>query len=320
MATKTQKMYDDLINNFPASGGGGAHTAFFSAGVLGYRAKVSEHRIYEDVVKAMPKGTRPVTNDEIMTGINVGFVRAMHEDVGGDGFQRPVSLPSIPKDAFERLSIAGAGINADDILERSPVSLKGIKDWQQGIVVLETLYNPEDTLFIGGSYGKGVPGDTIRSVAEWITFFGKTKKVGLPHVIVNPVSGELAPLKVNPDKESYRCDNAITEWKYMVVEFDGVPIEDQLAFWAVAKLPVAALIMSGGKSVHGWVQVDCADRAEWEKEVEQDLFPGFLVPLGVDGACKNESRLSRMPGHIRKESGKLQQLLYLAPGGKAISK
>jgi hypothetical protein len=320
MATKVQKMYDDLISNFPASGGGGAHTAFFSAGVLGYRAKVSEHRIYEDVTKAMPEGTRPVTNDEIMTGINSGFARAMHEDVGGDGFQRPVSLPNIPKDAFERLSIAGAGITADDIAERSPVSLKGLDGWQQGIAVLETLYNPEDTLYIGGSYEKGTPGDNIRKVSEWITYFNKTKRIRSPHIIVNPVSGERAPTKVNPDKTSYRCDNAITQWKYMVVEFDEVPIEDQLAFWAVVKLPVAALIMSGGKSVHGWVRIDCADRAEWEKEVEQDLFPGYLVPLGVDGACKNESRLSRVPGHVRKESGKLQRLLYLAPGGKAISK
>ena len=65
-------------------------------------------------------------------------------------------------------------------------------------------------------------------------------------------------------------------------------------------------------------RVDCADAVEWEEGVENHLFPGYLKPLGMDPACKNESRLSRMPGHRRADTGQVQRVLYLAPMGKAV--
>jgi hypothetical protein len=103
------------------------------------------------------------------------------------------------------------------------------------------------------------------------------------------------------------------------VEFDALPREDQLAFWWAVRLPVVVLVDSGGKSVHGWVRVrDVACAAEWGRSIEQHLFRDLLQPLGVDPACKNESRLSRLPGHHRKETGRWQRLLYLAPEGKAV--
>jgi hypothetical protein len=38
-----------------------------------------------------------------------------------------------------------------------------------------------------------------------------------------------------------------------------------------------------------------------------------LCPLGCDPACRNESRLSRLPGHFRREKNAWQRLLYLNP-------
>ena len=87
-------------------------------------------------------------------------------------------------------------------------------------------------------------------------------------------------------------------------------------------LPVRALILSAGKSIHAWVDVDCADAAEWEREVNGVLFPKFLVPLGCDPSCRNRSRLSRMPGYTRpadsKSPGGMQRLIWLSPEGKAV--
>ena len=52
--------------------------------------------------------------------------------------------------------------------------------------------------------------------------------------------------------------------------------------------------------------------------MECGLFAERLVPLGVDAACRNEARLSRMPGYLRPDSQRLQRLLYLAPEGRAV--
>lgn len=323
MANKAEKMYTSLIEHFPAPGGGGAHVAFFKAGAFGYKANVPEQKIFEDVKSGLPVGGRTVTDDEIMTGIVKGFAKAMHADLGGGEDSIVSTVSKVPRDAFERMATAGRGATISSICARSPVPLD-FPEHEAGWRTLEALYAPEEFLYIGGPKDAGMLGDTVRTVAAWITALrdGGPKDLSrlLPHIITNPLTGKTAPTKANPNKFTLRGDNTVAAWRYMVVEFDDATIEDQLAFWSVIKLPVAALVMSGGKSIHGWVQVDCADRDEWEREIEQDIFPGYLVPMGVDGSCKNESRLSRLPGHVRTDSGNMQKLIYLAPGGKAVCK
>jgi hypothetical protein len=117
-----------------------------------------------------------------------------------------------------------------------------------------------------------------------------------------------------------RGDACVAAFRYAVVEFDELSREEQLAFWWSARLPVAVLVDSGGKSIHGWIRVQGVYGADgWTRVVEEYLFGRLLNPLGVDGACRNESRLSRLPGHWRQENGNWQRLLYLAPGGKAVA-
>ena len=117
-------------------------------------------------------------------------------------------------------------------------------------------------------------------------------------------------------KNSYRADSCIKEFRYVVAEFDLISIQEQISFWVQLlqeNLPIAAIIHSGGKSLHAWIAVNCTEREEWEREIENKLFPEYLVPLGIDGACKNESRMSRLPGHFRKDRKQYQRLMYLNP-------
>jgi hypothetical protein len=99
--------------------------------------------------------------------------------------------------------------------------------------------------------------------------------------------------------------------------------EDQIKFWAAVKLPVCALIDSGGKSIHGWidvqrlVNVDSPER--WETEIKQRLYDRILKPMGVDGACSNPARLSRLPGHHRTEKEARQRILWLSAEGKTVN-
>ena len=129
------------------------------------------------------------------------------------------------------------------------------------------------------------------------------------------MTGNPAPGKADPAKLTYRGDNCIAAFRYCVVEFDGLPLEDQLRFWMGVNLPVAALITSGGKSVHGWLRVNVPDAAAWEAQV-RPLYHTRLIPLGVDGACANPARLSRLPGHYREDKGARQRLLFLDPAAK----
>lgn len=109
----------------------------------------------------------------------------------------------------------------------------------------------------------------------------------------------------------------VTKFRFAVIEHDTLPREQQIAFWAGVSLPVVALIDSAGKSVHGWVRIDATKAEEWTQTVEDELF-AYLEPLGIDGSCKNESRLSRMPGHFRREKSRWQRCLYLNPEGGQV--
>ena len=118
------------------------------------------------------------------------------------------------------------------------------------------------------------------------------------HIIPNPLTGEQGQTK--DGKPSYRADSCVARFRFAMVEFDTMPRGEQIQFWAGVKLPVVALIDSGGKSIHGWIRIDAANADEWTQRVEGKLFD-TLAAVGADGTCKNEARLSRMPGHLRTE-------------------
>ena len=105
-----------------------------------------------------------------------------------------------------------------------------------------------------------------------------------------------------------------------MVEFDDLSREDQIRFWSAVKLPIVALIDTGGKSIHAWVQVSKLATVntleQWQENIKIKLYDRILAPLGVDAACSNPSRLSRLPGHLR--DGNYQRLLWLSSEGRPV--
>lgn len=183
------------------------------------------------------------------------------------------------------------------------------------ILVLKTLFKPTDRLCIGGPYDV-----TNKSVEEWIALAEKGVKIG-PHIIPNPLSGTFAPKK-SGDGETLRGDLNVTEYRHCVVEFDDLSREEQIRFWSAVKLPIVALIDSGGKSVHAWLQVSklatVTTAEQWATHIKLRLYDQILTPMGIDSACSNPARLSRLPGHYRTEKGAYQRLLWLSPEGRPI--
>lgn len=82
------------------------------------------------------------------------------------------------------------------------------------------------------------------------------------------------------------------------------------------KLPVAALVYSGKKSIHAIVHIGADSRDEYRKRVEYLYEACKRAGLSVDTQNKSPSRLSRMPGVIR--NGKRQELLATNIGLKGF--
>lgn len=109
-------------------------------------------------------------------------------------------------------------------------------------------------------------------------------------------------------------DADVTSYRFCLLESDELPLEIQLSIWARLPLPIAALITTGGRSVHAWVMLNCA--TEQEHRAIADRIYKRLARFGLCPGNKNPSRLSRLPG-AQREIGKCgdgrQRLLYLNP-------
>ena len=217
---------------------------------------------------------------------------------------KPKALPMTAQRFIQR----GDGAEESDWWEASPIRI----DWEPGprdaLALLGALYAPDEFLFIGERYGT-----EVATVGDWMRRIEAGEPCP-PHFIPNALTGQEHPL--TDGKLSRRGDSAVAAFRYAVAEFDGLSKPDQLAFWwGFKSAPIVALIDTGGKSIHAILKVDAPSREAWEAEVEQKLFARVLCPLGCDAACRNESRLSRLPGHFRREKNQWQRLLYLNPEG-----
>lgn len=139
----------------------------------------------------------------------------------------------------------------------------------------------------GGDLGK-VVGDCDPEVGAWICF--------------NPVDG------------TGRKDANITAYRYALVECDNMELGKQQAIIKQLELPCAALVYSGGKSVHAIVKVDAPDYAEYRRRVDYLYAACQKNGLTIDQQNRNPSRLSRMPGILR---GDKRQVLLETNIGKS---
>jgi len=114
-------------------------------------------------------------------------------------------------------------------------------------------------------------------------------------------------------KPAWSCRNwqAITAWRYAVLESDEAPSDRWLAFVAQLPLRVAALYTSGGRSTHCLFRVDARSKAEWDSMIAPLKRP--LKVLGADAGALSAVRLTRLPGCWRPDQGGVQKLLFLNP-------
>lgn len=95
----------------------------------------------------------------------------------------------------------------------------------------------------------------------------------------------------------------VTEYRYALVESDTVPYEKQLSMIRQMKLPYAAIVTSGHKSVHAIVHIDAGTDYDLYRKRVEELY-AYVRTQGFepDTANKNPSRLSRLPGAKRGDN------------------
>ena len=108
-------------------------------------------------------------------------------------------------------------------------------------------------------------------------------------------------VRVNPLDGKGVKDANVTDYRYVLIESDSLPVERQNALIRELELPVVTLTYTGGKSLHAIVRVDAKDRDEYRKRVAYIFDVCRKNGLDIDKACRNPSRLSRLPGFERGE-------------------
>jgi hypothetical protein len=110
---------------------------------------------------------------------------------------------------------------------------------------------------------------------------------------------------------SRRSEEAVTAWRFLVLESDEAPAKAWVAALVQLPLRISAIYTSGGRSIHALVRVDAGSKAEWDAECES--MRRVLVTIGGCKGALSAVRLTRLPGCWRGEPRKRQRLLYLRP-------
>jgi hypothetical protein len=307
--------YQESLRSIPPSGCG-CHPYLLAVSNYGIMSGLDAEQIFSDIRGAIPQGTRRISDREITDAIN----KAMQDHNGVTFTPRPRPEPVVKdgKAALQKISDQGKISHEADLFEASPIRLWA-EPKDDPALLLETLYESTDLIWIGERHDEGIIGKTIRTASDWITHFKNGGKSG-PFIIPNPMTGQEGTTKTG--EHSLRSDNTVKAYRYSMVEFDGLSRENQIRFWSAVKLPIVALIDSGGKSIHALLKVSKLAQVEtfdqWSTQIRGRLYERLLMPLGVDSSCSNPSRLSRLPGHFRTEKQAYQRLLWLSPEGRPI--
>jgi RecA-family ATPase len=175
---------------------------------------------------------------------------------------------------------------------------------------LSTMFREGETVCITNHYteagDKLIPGDkgTFWSREQWCEWLERGK-----------LDGEAgAWVRINPVKEGDKSgtDSSVSDFRHVLVEFDGRPKIEQWHIFKESGLPLACVIDSGGKSLHAWVRVDAKDLAEYKNR--QRLVYERLADFIDDHSNINPSRFSRLPGIRRCDQ--IQKLVAVNIGAE----
>jgi hypothetical protein len=202
-----------------------------------------------------------------------------------------------------RRFIGGFSCSADQLRQLSPLSFPDAPHTHP-VALFQALYQDNELICVNDDprlAGKA----TTMDVASWIEiFFDHGPPVGEGGVWfrINPLMAE-----EGSGHKSAHTENDVAVFKHLLLESDSLPMGLQLSVLAKLPLPIAAVYLSGGKSVHALVKLACLDTETYREQAR--IITNKLAYLGFKPANSNPSRYSRLPGAMRGAA--VQRLLYL---------
>jgi len=277
----------DIVSNPPRSGEG-FHNWLFRAARALWKCGREANDIRAILENAATTCGRHVTTREIAGAVKNSQASAF----------QPASLqrrawPSVNAEQREAIIATGAGLV--DLWEISPVRFEDSKSHTEEII--DTLF-PNNPLLCAGRSNCDF---ATHSREEW-----RGKLAALQLIVPSPMTARIG--RTQQGKESAHALEATGSRRFLVIEFDrgGVDEHATLLVHLAARAPLAIVVHSGNKSLHGWFY--CVGQAEERLE----RFMRYAISLGADRATWTRSQFVRMPDGTR-ENEKRQTVYFFHP-------
>ena len=214
----------------------------------------------------------------------------------------------------------------EELMRLSPEPVADMLPEEQAWHQLRRLF-PDDNamvyIFRNDPPMPGVLGRSVRSVRDWLDESHGQSPVSFGELVVpNPFSGELG--RTTEGRPSYVAQSCLASFQHLILEFDEMPLAEQCSFWAgfirKSKIPLLTLVYSGGKSIHGCINIGAVDVDQWNRKRDQIevLFAADENhSFRADTQAMRPRTGTRLAGATRIGNGNLQRLLWACTLGQA---
>lgn len=241
------------------------------------------------------------------------------------------SLPAEVRESVSRLVAASQGATRDDLILRSPTPIP-IDPREQAAAHIRALgADWRWFCWCGTMQGNVKRGLVIDPATISGAIAARLSKIPT-HISLNPLTGREGLTKEG--KPSFDCLATVAALRFLLVEFDEMPLASQVALWTSvtrtlrSEVPVVSIVYSGSKSLHAVVlcppaspsdlareTVTDADRSRYASAWDAVLRRFASSPVAAErcdlAPSRNAAVHTRVAGAVRAETGKHQTLLYL---------
>lgn len=190
---------------------------------------------------------------------------------------------------------AAPDIGAAELWELSPHRL--LDDEPDADALVDALFPGDPLLCVAGKLtrAKTAPRE------QW-----RGKLADLQFIVPSPMSAMRGLTQTG--KSSARCLDNTGPRRFLVVEQDtGTPDEQaRVLLHPAERAPLALVVSSGGKSLHGWFYCEGAS------DNQQAKFFNLATKLGADPATWTPCQLVRLP-EGRRDNGNRQSVIFFNP-------
>lgn len=241
------------------------------------------------------------------------------------------TLPAEVRESVRRLVAASQGATRDDLILRSPTPIP-LDPREQAAAHIRALGTDWRWFcWCGTMQGNVKRGLVIDPATISGAIAARLSRIPT-HISLNPLTGKEGMTREG--KPSFDCLATVAALRFMLVEFDEMPLSAQLALWTSvtrtlrSEVPVVSIVYSGGKSLHAVVLCPPASPSDLAHETVTDsdrsryasawdaILRRFASSTVASERCdlapsKNAAVHTRVAGAVRAETGKHQTLLYL---------